>query len=398
MPTAVKGRLWCPLLVIKNILLLWLFTKTNRDPSPGLNGIQSRAQSESSGEFSLSLENEPWSNGSSPVQQPPSRCSSSFCQPPSDTSTPQHTLKLQQQPKEKATANTSSQNANISTSQEKGARLSQDFWLTRGTKSIRRGSRAKVTRCSSDSGDAVKMHQGLNGMNSSSSSSKANAEMTRTSVISPVTVLYVQGKSSSMSGCLNCFSTPLEKEGRLKRPKSPTSLPRASSVISTAEGSSRRSSVNSVCRVNVRTDASSVQFSEESSNQEETANREQQGAQTNKNKHEPTPPVKPPRDPTVIVPPDCSKSPVQESLFESSFTFNSVFSNTIFSDAVVTTTASLDALSNNQSLLCLVENCRPESQESPPNTPQTLLNTEHESSQNAEQSAELGTDKTLTTA
>uniref|UniRef100_A0A671UFQ2 Girdin-like n=1 Tax=Sparus aurata TaxID=8175 RepID=A0A671UFQ2_SPAAU len=39
----------------------------------GLIGVQSRAQSESSGEFSLSLENEPWSNGSSPVQQPPSR-------------------------------------------------------------------------------------------------------------------------------------------------------------------------------------------------------------------------------------------------------------------------------------------------------------------------------------
>lgn len=356
--------------------------------------MQSRAQSESSGEFSLTLENEPWSNGSSPVQQPPSRCSSSFCQPPSDTSTPQHTLKLQQQPKE----NTSSQKTNTVASKERDPRLSQDLWLTRGTKSIRRGSRAKVTRCSSDSGDAVKMHQGLNGMNSSSSSSKANAETTRTSVISPVTVLYVQGKSSSMSGCLNCFSTPLEKEGRLKRPKSPASLPRASSVISTAEGSSRRSSINSDCRVNVRNDLSSIKVSEESGNQEETANREQQGAQANKNKHEPTPPVKPPRDPTVIVPPDCSKSPVQESVFESSFTFNSVFSNTIFSDAVVTTTTSLDALSNNQSLLYVVDNCCPESQESPANTPQTLLNTEHEPSQNAEQSAELGKDKTLTTA
>uniref|UniRef100_A0A7N6BSR1 HOOK N-terminal domain-containing protein n=1 Tax=Anabas testudineus TaxID=64144 RepID=A0A7N6BSR1_ANATE len=48
----------------------------------GLNGVQSRAQSESSGEFSLSLENEPWSNGSSPVQQPPSRHSSSSYQAP----------------------------------------------------------------------------------------------------------------------------------------------------------------------------------------------------------------------------------------------------------------------------------------------------------------------------
>ncbi|CDQ92206.1 unnamed protein product [Oncorhynchus mykiss] len=55
----------------------------------GLNGVPSRAQSQSSGEFSLSLDNEPWSNGSSPVQPPPSsRRSSSSCLPPSDTSTP----------------------------------------------------------------------------------------------------------------------------------------------------------------------------------------------------------------------------------------------------------------------------------------------------------------------
>uniref|UniRef100_A0A8C4IEU5 Coiled-coil domain containing 88Aa n=1 Tax=Dicentrarchus labrax TaxID=13489 RepID=A0A8C4IEU5_DICLA len=183
----------------------------------GLNGVQSRAQSESSGEFSLSLENEPWSNGSSPVQQPPSRRSSSSYQPPNLV-------------------------------------LSQDFWLTRGTKSIRRGSRGKVIRRSSDSGGAVKMNPGLNGINSKPSSSKA--ETTQASVCSPVTVLYVQGKSSSMS------------EGRLKGPRSPKSLPRASSVISTAEGSSRRSSVNSDCRVMVKTEPHSIQAPGESNNQE----------------------------------------------------------------------------------------------------------------------------------
>lgn len=291
--------------------------------------------------------------------------------------------------------NTSSQNSNIP--KQKDPRLSQDFWLTRGTKSIRRGSRGKVTRCSSDSGDTVKMSQGLNGMNSNSSSSKTEAETTRASVLSPVTVLYVQGKSSSMSGCLNCFSTPLGKEGRLKRPRSPKSLPRASSVISTAEGSSRRSSVNSDCRGNVRTDLPCVQFSEESNNQEETASQQQPGPDTNKSEPEPIPPVKPPRDPTVIVvPSDRSKSPVQESLFDSSFTFSSVFSNTIFSDSVVMTTTSLDAFGNNQTFLCLnpalVQNCPLESQESPPKTPQTLLSMENEQSQNAEK------DKPLTIA
>lgn len=64
---------------------------------PGINGTEIRAQSESSGDFSLSLDNEPWSNGSSPVQQPPSRRPSSTVQPPNETSTPQHT-QLQKSP------------------------------------------------------------------------------------------------------------------------------------------------------------------------------------------------------------------------------------------------------------------------------------------------------------
>lgn len=268
--------------------------------------------------------------------------------------------------------NTSSQNSNLQKQKDPG--LSQDFWLTRGTKSIRRGSRGKVTRCRSDSGDTSKMNPGYNGMNSSSSSSKGDVETTRASVLSPVTVLYVQGKSSSMSGCLNCFSIPVGKEGPLKRPRSPKSLPRASSVISTAEGSSRHCSLNSNCRVTVRTDLPSVQFSEESNDQEETANQQQPGPDTNKSEPELIPPVKPPRDPAAILPSDCPKSPVQESLFDSSFTFNSVFSNTIFSDSVGTTAANQDALGDNQTYLslnpALVLNCLVKSQEFPPNTPQ----------------------------
>ncbi|XP_034384475.1 girdin-like [Cyclopterus lumpus] len=364
----------------------------------GLNGIQSRAQSESSGEFSMSLENEPWSNGSSPVQQPPSRRSSSF-QPPCDTSTPQHT---QKQHKEKASTLpvTNSQNhVAQSLAKQKAPVLSHDFWLTRGSiKSIRRGSRGKVARRSSDSAGTLKMNPALSGMNSKSCSSKA--ETTRALACSPITVLYVQGQSSSMSGCLNCFSTPLGKQGRQKGSRSPTSLPRASSVISTAEGSSRRSSVNSECRVLVKTDSLSVQVSD-TSNQEEAPSQPEPETNTS----EPEPPVKPPRDPTVVVvvvPTDDPKSPVQESLFGSSFTFNSVFSNTIFSDSVVTTMASLDALENNQSFLSLnpslLQNGPLESQESTPNTPQTLSMV-NEQSQNAEHAPGLGEkDNTVTIA
>lgn len=229
--------------------------------------------------------------------------------------------------------------------------LSQDFWLTRGTRSIRRGSRGTMTRCSSDSGDTGKVNSGVSGVNSISSPGKTNAESTRATVLSPVTVLYVQGKSSSMSGCLNCFSTPQGKEGRMKRPRSPKTLPRASSVISTAEGSSRRSSVSSYCRVTVRADLPFVKCLDKTNDKREAATQQQPGGpDPSKNEPQPIPPEKPPRDPTLILPPDCPKSAAQELLFDSSFTFNSVFSNTIFSDSVVLTENSLEALSNNQNL------------------------------------------------
>lgn len=310
----------------------------------GLNGIQSRAQSESSGEFSLSLENEPWSNGSSPVQHPPLRSSASFCHPLSHSSTPQHSFKLHHQQKEEVISISSGQTA--SAPKQKDTTLSQDFWLTRGTKSLRRGSRGKMTRCSSDSCETGKENPDLS---SSLSSSKVESGNSRASVLSPVTVLYVQGKSSSASGCLNCFSTPLAKECRAKRPKSPKTLHRASSVISTAEGSSRRASVNSNCRAAVREDEASDQCPEKEHNQE-GANQEQ-SCRTDTNKCEPKPPEKPPRDPTVIVSSDCPKPPVQESLFDSAFSFNSVFSDTIFSDSVATTATSLEDLSNNKTSL-----------------------------------------------
>ncbi|XP_051802334.1 girdin isoform X2 [Acanthochromis polyacanthus] len=361
----------------------------------GLNGVQSRAQSESSGEFSLSMENEPWSNGSSPVQQPPSRRSS--YQAPSETSTPLHNTKQQQQQhKGKASTMPTTNRQGADVQKPKDPVLSQDFWLTRGTKSIRRGSRGKVTRRSSDSGG--KINPELNGMSLKLTDSKA--ETTRASACSPITVLYVQGKSSSMSGCLNCFSTPLGKEGRLKGGRSPKTLPRASSVISTAEGSSRRSSVSSECKVAIKTDLTPVQVSEESKNQEKTASQDLK-PDTKNSEPEPIPPVKPPRDPTVV-PTDQPKSPVQESLFGSSFTFNSVFSNTIFSDTVGTTTG-LDVLDTNQTFFCLspslVQNGHLESRESAENTPQTLLSVENEQSLNAEHAVGLeGKDKPHTVA
>lgn len=230
----------------------------------------------------------------------------------------------------------------------------QDFWLSRGTKTIRRGSRGKFPRRSSDLG--AKTNSGLKRVGSKS-------ETAQSSACSPITVLYVQGKSSSMSGCLNCFSAPLVKERPLKGPGAPGSLPRASNVISTAEGSSRRSSLSS--RGTCRTGPQQVSTEE---------------PQTPPG---PVPPLKPPRDPAVLLPSEHHKAPVQESL-GSPFTFTSVFSNTIFSDAVANTNC-LDGLSADQIFLSPnpTQTCPPESQTSSESGSQTLLGSERQQSENA---------------
>ncbi|KAJ0050541.1 hypothetical protein NL108_003761, partial [Boleophthalmus pectinirostris] len=285
----------------------------NHDP----NGTQSRAQSESSGEFNVSLDNQPWSSGSSPVQLPQPYHNSISTQPPADASTPQH-----------GHLRKSSDVASKDKKKDPGP--TQDFWLTRGTKSLRRGSKSKFTYCLSDASNSEKTNQEES--ETDSKSDLGNTATTRVVACSPITVLYVQGKSSSMSGCLNCFSTPVGKEGRLKGTKSAKSLPHAGGIISKAENSSRCSSVSSDCTVKL--DPLPVQVSESITEQDESSSTKH----IEIGKHnEPAPPVKPPRDPAAV-PSDRPKSPVQESAFGSAFTYNSVFSNTIFSDSVITTT------------------------------------------------------------
>uniref|UniRef100_A0A4W5L4M4 Coiled-coil domain containing 88Aa n=1 Tax=Hucho hucho TaxID=62062 RepID=A0A4W5L4M4_9TELE len=258
---------------------------------PGLNGVPSRAPSQSSGEFSLSLDNEPWSNGSSPVQPPPSsRRSSSSCLPPSDTSTPRHTRQNPSPTTHAQQRSTSSTHTSSNKHRERvGVKNSSPIAITNTQGSVPcRGRevgsiqdpwprRSVLRRCASGSrapqrpsdGNVPKTAQGQVAVLSRSGLGLNKAPentTTRASAMSPVP--YVQGKSSSVSGCLNCFSTPLGKEARLRGPWSPTSLPRASSVISTAEGSSRRSSVNSDSRVMAKVDPLPIMESDGSPNQE----------------------------------------------------------------------------------------------------------------------------------
>ncbi|XP_045547116.1 girdin isoform X2 [Salmo salar] len=348
----------------------------------GLNGVPSRAQSQSSGEFSLSLDNEPWSNGSSPVQPPPSsRRSSSSCLPPSDTSTPRHTRQNLSPTTHTQQRSTSSTHTSSNKHRESvGVKNSSPIAIanTQGSVPCRGrevGStqdpwprRSVLRRCTSSSrapqrpsdGNVPKTAQGQVAVLSRSGlglNKAPETTTTRASAMSPITVLYVQGKSSSVSGCLNCFSTPLGKEARLREPWSPTSLPRASSVISTAEGSSRRSSVNSDSRVMAKVDPLPIMESDGSPNQETDTINQNQNKQNNPEELESDnqpPPSKPPRDPAIAT--DRPKSTCQESLFGGTpFNLDSVFSDTIFSELVVTTTTSNNSNNNdkNQTFLCL---------------------------------------------
>ncbi|XP_029545273.1 girdin-like isoform X2 [Salmo trutta] len=349
----------------------------------GLNGVPSRAQSQSSGEFSLSLDNEPWSNGSSPVQPPPSsRRSSSSCLLPSDTSTPRHTRQnpsptTHTQQRSTSSTHTSSNKHRESVGVKNSSPIAignmqgsvpcrgrevgstQDPWPRRSV--LRRcASGSRAPQRPSD-GNVPKTAQGQVAVLSRSGlglNKAPETTTTRASAMSPITVLYVQGKSSSVSGCLNCFSTPLGKEARLREPWSPTSLPRASSVISTAEGSSRRSSVNSDSRVMAKVDPLPIMESDGSPNQETDKINQNRNKQNNPEErdtdNQPPPPSKPPRDPAIAT--DRPKSTCQESLFGGTpFNLDSVFSDTIFSELVVTTTTSNNSNNNdkNQSFLCL---------------------------------------------
>ncbi|XP_055762777.1 girdin-like isoform X4 [Salvelinus fontinalis] len=364
----------------------------------GLNGVPSRAQSQSSGEFSL--DNEPWSNGSSPVQPPPSsRRSSSSCLPPSDTSTPRHTRQNPSPTTHTQQRSTSLTHTSSNKHRERvGVKNSSPIAIanTQGSVPCRGrevGStqdpwprRSVLRRCASGSrapqqpsdGNVPKTAQGQVAVLSRSGlglNKAPETTTTRASAMSPIAVLYVQGKSSSVSGCLNCFSTPLAKEARLRGPWSPTSLPRASSVISTAEGSSRRSSVNSDSRVMAKVGPSPIMESDGSPNQETDTVNQNQNKQNNPEErdtnNQPPPPSKPPRDPAVAT--DRPKSTCQESLFGGTpFNLDSVFSDTIFSESVVTTTTSNNGNNNdkNQTFLCLNPelvcnvSCSPLSQES----------------------------------
>ncbi|XP_028458817.1 girdin isoform X5 [Perca flavescens] len=217
------------------------------DPkSQGTNGSLSRPHSESSGEFSLSLDQEVWSSsGSSPVQQPTSSRSSH-----------QSPLQLRRSLDPSTAAGIPGQTQVRKTGSPTNEVLSLQQFLDEGIDPAESGSQENLTvdspRLSTSSEHVQKERTSTKGRGIlRSSSGKAapvssdrpprsagqpgrptlrKAESTRVRGSVPVrSSLSSQGKATSVSERLDSASS---------------TLPRASSVISTAEGTSRRTSIH----------------------------------------------------------------------------------------------------------------------------------------------------------
>uniref|UniRef100_A0A672RZG0 Girdin-like n=1 Tax=Sinocyclocheilus grahami TaxID=75366 RepID=A0A672RZG0_SINGR len=217
-----------------------------------------RAPSASSGEFSISLENEAWSSDSSPLPDPLSSSRQRFSDSPSPAR-PNH----------------------------------ED--LRQGYSSSGSGVRRTSSGKSAGERSAQKLDKASIGLYKTQSVQSTESESKP--------ALETQGKSSSVSGCLNCFATPMRSP---KTGQALSTLPRASCVISTSEGNSRRASVHSTMSV------------------------KSTGAVSSKNGTEPQPD---PSDEVLKESPDLEEEDHKpEQLFDSPFTIDSVFTNTIFSE------------------------------------------------------------------
>ncbi|KAG5831503.1 hypothetical protein ANANG_G00304390 [Anguilla anguilla] len=166
-----------------------------------VNGSHSRPHSESSGEFSLSLDNEAWSSSSSPVQQPPSHRSS--------RQSPQIFRRSLEPPVPQAQGTASSPGSEVLSLQQ-FLRENKD-----PTESDRQEAPPMETsRRTSDSARAEPKERAAR--SGAGRPALRKAESARVKV-----------RAASTSDC----------------PASST-LPRASSVISTAEGTTRRTSIH----------------------------------------------------------------------------------------------------------------------------------------------------------
>ncbi|XP_042180529.1 girdin isoform X5 [Oncorhynchus tshawytscha] len=209
-----------------------------------LNGNLSRPHSESSGEFSLSLDQEEWSSGSSPVQQPLSRSmllqrslEPQATQAKKKNGSASEVLSLQQFLEEHIDPAESGSQENLTESPRLsgGAEHVQRDRAERGStgtkgRGILRSASGKAAPVNSDGRPTRGGQPGH--------PSLRKAESTRVKgMVQPRVSLSSQSKAVSVSERLDISSSM---------------LPRASSVISTAEGSTRRTSIHDLLSKDTR--------------------------------------------------------------------------------------------------------------------------------------------------
>ncbi|XP_028844261.1 girdin isoform X2 [Denticeps clupeoides] len=201
-----------------------------------VNGSLSRPQSESSGEFSLSLDAEVWSSGSSPVQQPSSLRSS-------------HQSPLQLRKALEPTATQSKKKGGSSSSEV----VSLQQFLDESVDPAESGSQENLTvdspRLSGATEHVQKERVKGRGILRSSSGRASAADTGTSQSRSGVTVRPTLRKAEStrVKGTVQprqSLSTQGKAMSVSERLDSSSGLPRASSVISTAEGTTRRTSIH----------------------------------------------------------------------------------------------------------------------------------------------------------
>ncbi|RXM34000.1 Girdin [Acipenser ruthenus] len=360
---------------------------SNDAKASALNGGHSRPLSQSSGEFSLSLDNEVWSSSSSPVQQTGQLSQRSSKQSPLLV---QKTLDIPSQQKRKAASPGSEvvtlqqflEESNVHSPTNSGSQENLvDETMRRVSDSSKPAGRVKAPRNSSSSRGILRSSSDRTTVDFTDGRppkpgqivrpSLRKAESTRIKSTAVKPTLSAQGKATSLAEKLDIM-----KQKPTQRDCSTFStLPRASSVISTAEGSNRKTSIHDFMSKDTRQPVSVDPSPTKATNR----SNQQATSEYHLDRHPQFPHHVPYQNPSEPILQKCSQSsslgcghsPVMEgaytgnrgqkassskSLFGSTFTVDSVFIDSVepHSDSVasfITTSASQPFLSLNTSLV-----------------------------------------------
>ncbi|XP_046884675.1 girdin isoform X1 [Hypomesus transpacificus] len=372
-PSGVRGQASRPSSLHSNKTTRSNSNNNSHLPSPlegkgTLNGSLSRPHSESSGEFSLSLDAEVWSSsGSSPVQQPLSRSSHQSplqlrkaLETPTPSTTPgpgtsgrarkksgspgSEVVTLQQFLEESIDPDESGSQENLTVDSPR---------LSGGTEHVQKDRNSASTKgrgiLRSASGRAAPVNSDSrpprSGQPGRPTLRKAESTRVKGSVL-PRQSLSSQGKATSVCE-------------RLDSASSSSTLPRASSVISTAEGTTRRTSIHDLLSKDNRQPVSVDPIPSSSSSSKAVPRAtpsEYLPSSTTlfpSQLTRPSPPVPLPKSISLPCRTEEADFSSLESFFGSSFTVESVFMDSIFSEPAFSGSAgkNLPFLSLNPSLV-----------------------------------------------